>query len=45
MDAIVVDTNHTAIQCIQFLKEQRTDIETFLPLDSIKTVHLIEQLR
>ncbi|XP_028048496.1 structural maintenance of chromosomes protein 1A [Monomorium pharaonis] len=44
-DAIVVDTKRTAIQCIQFLKEQKIRTETFLPLDSIKTVCLKEQLR
>ncbi|XP_039303602.1 structural maintenance of chromosomes protein 1A isoform X2 [Solenopsis invicta] len=45
MEAIIVDTKHTAIRCIEFLKEHRLDIETFLPLDTIKTVHLNEQLR
>lgn len=45
MDAIIVDTKHTATQCIKFLKEQKIGIEIFLPLDSIKIIHLKEQLR
>lgn len=45
MNAIVVDTKYTAIQCIQFLKEQKIGIEIFLPLDSIKNIFLKEQLR
>jgi len=45
MDAIVTDTRHTAIQCIQFLKQHKIGIETFLPLDSIKKIFLKEQLR
>lgn len=45
MDAIVVDTLHTAIQCIQLLKELEIGVEIFLPLDSIKKIFLKEQLR
>ncbi|XP_012228669.1 structural maintenance of chromosomes protein 1A-like [Linepithema humile] len=45
IDAIIVDTTHTAIQCIQYLKQQKLAAETFLPLDSIKPVHLKENLR
>lgn len=45
MDSIIVDTKHTATQCIQFLKNQKIGIETFLPLDSIKKIRLKEQLR
>ncbi|XP_077268586.1 structural maintenance of chromosomes protein 1A-like isoform X2 [Temnothorax americanus] len=45
MDAIVVDTRRTATQCIKFLKEKQIGIETFLPLDSIKTTLLKEHLR
>ncbi|XP_011645211.2 structural maintenance of chromosomes protein 1A-like [Pogonomyrmex barbatus] len=45
MDAIIVDMQQTAIQCIQFLKEQKIGVERFLPLDSIKTVYLNESLR
>ncbi|XP_024889323.1 structural maintenance of chromosomes protein 1A-like isoform X2 [Temnothorax curvispinosus] len=45
MDAIVVDTRRTAMQCIEFLKKKQIGIETFLPLDSIKTTLLKEHLR
>ncbi|XP_071568818.1 LOW QUALITY PROTEIN: structural maintenance of chromosomes protein 1A-like [Temnothorax nylanderi] len=45
MDAIVVDTRRTAMQYIKFLKEEQIGIETFLPLDSIKTTLLKEHLR
>lgn len=36
MEAIVVDTEKTARQCIQYLKEQMLEPETFLPLDYIQ---------
>lgn len=45
MDAIVVDTTHIATQCIKFIKQQQIGIETFLPLDSLKTETLKEKLR
>ncbi|XP_033230168.1 structural maintenance of chromosomes protein 1A-like [Belonocnema kinseyi] len=45
MEAIVVDTEATARQCIQYLKEQRLDAETFLPLDYIQAKPLRERLR
>lgn len=45
MEAIVVDTEHTARQCIQYLKEQMLDPETFLPLDYLQTKPLKEKLR
>jgi structural maintenance of chromosome 1 len=35
MDAIVVDTKSTGIECIRYLREQRVGTATFLPLDSI----------
>lgn len=34
-DAIVVDTEKTARECIQFLKDQRAGQATFVPLDTI----------
>lgn len=41
MDAIIVDSEKTGRDCIQYIKEQRGEPETFLPLDylevSIKT--------
>lgn len=45
MDAIVVDTEQTAFRCIRYLKEQKLGFEIFLPLDTIKPVHLKENLR
>lgn len=45
MEAIVVDTEKTARKCIQILKEQRLEPETFLPLDYIQAKPLKERLR
>lgn len=45
MEAIVVDTEKTARMCIQYLKENLLDPETFLPLDYIQTKPLKERLR
>ena len=36
MDAIVVDTKTTGLECIRYLREQRVGTATFLPLDSIQ---------
>jgi len=36
MDAIVVDTRATAIECIRYLRENRIGTALFLPLDSIQ---------
>ncbi|CAG8505933.1 15264_t:CDS:10 [Funneliformis mosseae] len=35
MDAIIVDQQKTAIECIQYIREQRLGHATFIPLDSI----------
>ncbi|KAJ1730448.1 Structural maintenance of chromosomes protein 1 [Coemansia biformis] len=35
MDAIVVDNQSTAIECISYIKEQRAGQATFLPLDAL----------
>ena len=45
MEAIVVDTEKTARDCIRHLKEQRFEPETFLPLDFIRARPLKERLR
>jgi structural maintenance of chromosome 1 len=45
MDAIVVADQSTAIECIQFMKEQRIGIATFIPLDSIRTNVSYDRLR
>ncbi|KAJ7391319.1 Structural maintenance of chromosomes protein 1B [Desmophyllum pertusum] len=45
MDAIVVDTEKSGKDCIQYLREQRADPEMFLPLDSIQVKPVNEKLR
>ncbi|RZC33774.1 structural maintenance of chromosomes protein 1A [Asbolus verrucosus] len=45
MEAIVVDTEHTARQCIKYLKEQMLEPETFLPLDYLQAKPVKERLR
>nr|XP_022904438.1 structural maintenance of chromosomes protein 1A-like [Onthophagus taurus] len=45
MEAIVVDTEHTAHQCIKYLKEQMLEPETFLPLSYLQHVKIKERLR
>ncbi|XP_045462498.1 structural maintenance of chromosomes protein 1A [Harmonia axyridis] len=45
MEAIVVDTEHTARQCIKYLKEQMLEPETFLPLDYLQSAPIKERLR
>ena len=36
MDAIVVDTKATGLECIRYLREQRVGTATFLPLDTLQ---------
>lgn len=45
MEAIVVDTEKTGRQCIQYLKDQMMEPETFLPLDYIEVKPMKERLR
>ncbi|KAL7982753.1 hypothetical protein Chor_010351 [Crotalus horridus] len=45
MTAIVVATEKTARNCIRFLKEERAEPETFLPLDYLEVEPINEQLR
>ncbi|KAF9905566.1 Structural maintenance of chromosomes protein 1 [Lobosporangium transversale] len=45
MDAIVVDREKTAIDCIQFLREQRSGYATFLPLDTLVVKPINDRLR
>ncbi|RFU78677.1 cohesin complex subunit psm1 [Trichoderma arundinaceum] len=35
-DSVVVDTEKTGVDCVQYLKEQRFSPMTFIPLDNIK---------
>ena len=45
MNSIIVDTEKTAMDCIQYIKEKMWEPETFLPLDSIQVKPLKERLR
>ncbi|KAJ3184408.1 Structural maintenance of chromosomes protein 1 [Gaertneriomyces sp. JEL0708] len=45
LDSIVVDSEKTAIECIDYLREQRIGKATFLPLDTIKPKSVNERLR
>ncbi|KAL3853466.1 hypothetical protein ACJMK2_017002 [Sinanodonta woodiana] len=45
MDAIVCDSEKTAKDCIQYMKEQRIEPETFLPLDYLDVKPVNEKLR
>ncbi|OCL02924.1 cohesin complex subunit [Glonium stellatum] len=44
-DAIVVDTEKTAKDCIQFLREQRYGQATFIPLDTIQVQGINSNLK
>jgi structural maintenance of chromosome 1 len=45
LDAIVVDTEAVAIECIKYLREKKAGVGTFIPLDIIRTKPLNERLR
>ncbi|KAJ2844280.1 Structural maintenance of chromosomes protein 1, partial [Coemansia brasiliensis] len=45
MDAIVVDRQATAIECISYIKEQRAGQATFLPLDTLQSQTVSDGLR
>ncbi|KAJ2349605.1 Structural maintenance of chromosomes protein 1, partial [Coemansia sp. RSA 2618] len=45
MDAIVVDRQATAIECISYIKEQRAGQATFLPLDTLQPQSANDSLR
>merc|ERR1712156_89590 len=45
MNAIIVDTEKTARECIQYLKDQMIPPQTFLPLDYVQPPSLKERLR
>ena len=45
MDAIIVQDEKTAMECIQYLKEQRVGSATFIPLDKIKVKPINEKCR
>ncbi|KAJ2783299.1 Structural maintenance of chromosomes protein 1 [Coemansia interrupta] len=45
MDAIVVDRQATALECIAYMKEQRAGQATFLPLDALQPAPVSDALR
>jgi structural maintenance of chromosome 1 len=45
LDAIVVESSAVAHQCIQYLKEQRSGIASFIPLDIIEAKPIDSRLR
>ncbi len=45
IETIIVDTEKTARKCIQMLKDQMLEVETFLPLDYLQAKPLKECLR
>ena len=44
-DAVIVDNERTAIDCIQYLREQRRGQATFIPLDTIQFTALNSNLK
>ena len=45
MDAVVVATEQVALQCVQYLKQQRLAAATFIPLDTIQVKPIEENAR
>lgn len=45
MDAIVIDNSSTGTKCIQYLKDQRVGVATFIPLAEIRGRPVDESLR
>lgn len=45
IDAIVVDTEKTARECIEYMREQRSGLATFLPLDTLIVPQINADLR
>lgn len=44
-DSIIVDTFATAAECIEYMKEQRLGVASFIPLDTVKVQPLDSNLR
>lgn len=44
-DSIIVDTIATATECIDYMKEQRLGVASFIPLDTVKVQPLDSNLR
>ncbi len=45
MEAIVVEREATALECVKYLKEKKCAPETFIPLDTIRAKPVAERLR
>lgn len=45
MDAIVVNTEATGFECIQYMRDQRIGVGSFIPLDTIRPKPIGERLR
>ncbi|KAI0028569.1 cohesin complex subunit psm1 [Vararia minispora EC-137] len=45
IDAVVVDEEKTAIDCIEYMRNQRAGIATFIPLDSIQVKPINDKFR
>ncbi|KAJ3029322.1 UNVERIFIED_CONTAM: Structural maintenance of chromosomes protein 1 [Siphonaria sp. JEL0065] len=45
IDAIVVDTERTGVDCIQYMRDQRAGTATFLPLDTLSVKPINEKYR
>lgn len=45
IDAIVVETEKTAKDCIEYMREQRSGVATFLPLDTLTVPPINAELR
>jgi structural maintenance of chromosome 1 len=45
LDAVVVDQDKTAMECIEYMKQQRAGIATFIPLDVVQVKPVPEKLR
>ncbi|KAI9499732.1 RecF/RecN/SMC [Zychaea mexicana] len=45
MDSIIVDDQRTAIECIQYMRDQRAGTATFIPLSSISVPPLNDRFR
>ena len=45
MDAVIVDTEKTALDAIRYMKENRLGTATFIPLDTVKTKNVDEHHR
>ena len=45
MNAIVVEDEATAMECIEYMRQQRAGVATFIPLDSIRVSAIDDRLR